>query len=142
MNRIRSLAVCAAVAVVAVGQETARKPGDNLLFNGWGVTPAGEHVTVGDLPLKMLVAPDRKRLVAVNAGYGPHGLTLIDIATRKVTQILPITEAWNGLAFGRDGGRIFVSAGQDATVHVLRYADGTATAERVVTPDPKAERAF
>src|SRR5262249_44458469 len=33
------------------------KPDGNLLFNGWGVTRAGEHVRISDLPLKMVVSP-------------------------------------------------------------------------------------
>src|SRR5713226_8192778 len=27
-------------------------PGEALLFNGWGITPAGRHVPTTDLPLK------------------------------------------------------------------------------------------
>jgi YVTN family beta-propeller protein len=142
-----AVAAAGLTALVVRGQEDAARrlkavPSETLLFNGWGVSPAGEHVPMGDLPLKMLVAPDRKRLVAVNGGWGPHGLTLIDIATRKVTQVIPITEAWNGLAFSRDGRRIFVAAGQDGAVHVFRYEDGQATLDRVVTPDPKAHGVF
>jgi DNA-binding beta-propeller fold protein YncE len=136
-------AIVTAFALAAHGQDTPqRKPGDNLLFNGWGVTPAGEHVKTSDLPLKMLVAPDKKRLVSVNGGFGEHGLSIIDIAGKRLTQFLPVTEAWNGLAFSRDGRRIFVAAGDDATIHVFRYADGTATADRVIKPDPKAHNAF
>lgn len=148
MLHIRLLSCCAVIAavVVATGQEAPRtadaRPGENLLFNGWGVTPAGEHVRVAQLPLKMLVTPDGKRLAAVSGGYGEHGLTLLDMSGKRVTQFLPVAEAWNGLAFSRDGRRIFVAAGQDATVHVFRYADGTAAADRVVTPDPKVEGAF
>src|SRR4051794_7875662 len=35
-------------------------PGDGLLFNGWGVTPAGIPVRTSDMILKMMVAPDKK----------------------------------------------------------------------------------
>src|ERR1700690_2931626 len=55
------------------------RPDEHLLFNGWGVTPAGKHVaTAGDLALKMIIAPDHKRLVAVTGGFNHHGLSLID----------------------------------------------------------------
>src|SRR5690348_12699972 len=97
-------------------------PGDGLLFNGWGLTPAGEHVRTSDLILKMVVAPDRKRLVAVSGGYSDHGLTLLDPVARRVTQFLPLEEAWNGLAFSNDGRRIFVPAGDKGEVHVFAYA--------------------
>src|SRR5688572_16939746 len=78
-------------------------PGENLLFNGWGIAPAGEHVRLeGDMPLKMAVAPDGKALAAVSCGYGRPGLTLIrlDGGTRE-TQFHPLERVWNGLAFSR-----------------------------------------
>src|SRR5438093_10202296 len=49
------------------------QPNESLLFNGWGVTPAGDQVPVSDLTLKLVVSPDKKRLVAVNGGLGKHG---------------------------------------------------------------------
>src|SRR5438105_3954265 len=52
-------------------------PNENLLFNGWGVTPAGEHVALSDMPLKMVVSPDGQTLAAVNGGFSSTGLTLI-----------------------------------------------------------------
>ena len=113
-------------------------PGDGLLFNGWGVTPAGDHVRIKDLALKMVVAPDQKSLVAVSAGYGEHGLSLIDMAEKRVTQFLPMAEAWNGLAFSNDGKRIFVSTGDKGAIQIFKYADGKAEADRAVKPDAKA----
>ena len=63
--------------------KTGLNPNQNLLFNGWGVTPAGEQVPVSDLALKLVVSPDKKRLVGVHGGFTRHGVTLIDIANRK-----------------------------------------------------------
>jgi YVTN family beta-propeller protein len=118
-------------------------PGDNLLFNGWGVTPAGQHVDIrSDLALKMIVSPEGKRLVAVTGGYTDHGLALIDIASRKLIQHLPMTEAWNGLAFSLDGRRIFVTTGDQGAVQTFTYADGEAKADQKVRPDPKAPMTF
>ncbi len=68
-------------------------PGDGLLFNGWGVTPAGDQVRVSDMGLKMVVAPDGKRLALVSGGYNNQGLTLIDTAEKRVAQFLPMAEA-------------------------------------------------
>src|SRR5437763_2659761 len=121
MTRHHSLLLVAALALsapAARGQDVpARKlPGDNLLFNGWAVTPSGQPVKTSDLALKMVVAPDKKRLAAVSGGYNDQGLTLIDLAEKRVTQFLPMAEAWNGLAFSNDGHRIFVSAGDEGTI--------------------------
>ena len=109
-------------------------PGTNLLFNGWGVTPAGTPAAIPDMGLKMIVAPDKKTLLAVSAGYNDHGLSLLNIQSREVTQFLPLAEAWNGLAFSKDGQRIFVSGGDSGKIHLFKYADGKATAEPAVKP--------
>src|SRR5579884_4491419 len=76
----------------AVRERQNLSPEKNILFNGWGLTPAGEHVRISDMPLKMLVAPDRKTLVVVSGGFNNTGLALLDIKTRKVTQFLPLKE--------------------------------------------------
>jgi WD40 repeat protein len=109
-------------------------PGANLLFNGWGVTPAGTHTRISDMALKMVISPDKKRLVAVSGGFSDTGLTLYDLATQKVTQFLPLKESFNGLVFSRDGRRILVSGGDTGLVHVFDYADGKATPATPVAP--------
>lgn len=117
-------------------------PNENLLFNGWGVTPAGEHVRMSDMALKLVISPDKKMLVAVSGGFSDTGLTLIDIANKRVAQFLPIAEAWNGLAFSKDGKRIFVSGGDSGLIHVFKYADGRATAETSVKPSAETTNNF
>src|SRR4051794_40186857 len=94
-----------------------RLPGDGLLFNGWGLTPAGEQLRVSDMPLKMVVTPDKKRLIVVSAGFNDQGLTVIDLADRKVVQFLPLPEVFNGLCFDKDGRRILVSSGDKGFVY-------------------------
>ena len=86
--------ILAGCALVAADPETAPTLVKDKLWNGWGMTPAGQHVPIsGDLALKMIVSPDHKRLVAVTGGYTNQGLTLLDIESRKVTQYLPMVEA-------------------------------------------------
>ncbi len=118
----------------AIRERAGLLPGANLLFNGWGVTPAGSHTRISDMALKMVISPDKKRLVAVSGGFSDTGLTLYDLATQKVTQFLPLKESFNGLVFSRDGRRIFVSGGDTGLVHVFNYADGTATPASPVAP--------
>jgi len=118
------------------------RPNENLLFNGWGITPAGEHAAMSDLALKLVVAPDGKRLLAVNSGFNQHGLTIFDIATRKKTQFLPLAKSWNGLAFSSDGKQCFVSGGDSGLIHVFNYADGQAVFDRSVKPAPEAKEVF
>jgi len=114
------------------------KPDANLLFTGWGVTPAGQHMPISDMALKFVISPDKKTLAAVNGGFNDTGLTLFDIATKRVNQFVPMPQVWNGLAFSLDGRRIFVSGGDSGKIHVFRFADGIATASDPVRPAPDA----
>ncbi len=126
----------------ALRTQQGLSPSKNLLFNGWGLTPAGEQVPISDLPLKMVVSPDGRMLAAVSGGYANTGLTLVDIATGRKSQFLPLQEAWNGLAFSNDGTRIFVSCGDKGEIHVFHYADGKAGDEQIVKPAPRAKPVF
>src|SRR5712691_11678437 len=114
------------------------RPDAHLLFNGWGITPAGSSVAISDLALKLVIAPDKKTVVAVSGGFRNTGLTLLDISGRRVTQFLPLTEAWNGLAFSKDGRRIFVSGGDSGQIHAFSYADAQANEILTVKPNTNA----
>src|SRR5437870_2699228 len=113
-------------------------PNGNVLFNGWGITPAGQQVPISDMALKMVISPDKKMLLAASAGFNDTGLTLLDLATKRVSQFLPLPEVWNGLAVSKDGRRIFVSGGDSGVIHVFNYADGKATPAEPVKPAPEA----
>ena len=110
-------------------------PGTNLLFNGWGVTPAGSHVPVSDMPLKLVTAPDQKAVIAVCAGYNNVGLHIISLAEPHKAQFIPLKEVFNGLVFARDGKRFYVSGGDKAVIYVFKYANGAAELEKEVEPN-------
>ena len=121
---------------------TGLQPDAHLLFNGWGVSPAGEQVPTHDLALKLVVAPDGKRLLAAHGGFNRHGLTVLDLATRQETQFLPLPQSWNGLAFSRDGKQCFVAGADSGKIHVFNYSAGAATFDRSVLPAPDAAEVF
>jgi len=126
----------------AVRRKAGLQPNESLLFNGWGVTPAGDQVPVSDMALKLVVAPDKRRLVAVSGGFSNHGVTLLDMANRQVTQFLSLTQSWNGLAFSKDGRRFFVSGGASGLMHVFKYANGEAAPDRSAQPNPERTNVF
>ena len=103
----------------ALRETPGLRPNQNLLFNGWGITPAGEHATMSDMPLKLIVSPDGKFLLAVSGGYNNTGLTILDTAEKRVAQFVPLKQSWNGLAFSKDGKRVLVSGGGSGLVHVF-----------------------
>jgi YVTN family beta-propeller protein len=135
------------LASEAVGSPEVRKtegllPGDTLLFNGWGVTPAGEHVRLpADMPLKMAVSPDGSTLAVVMGGFNPHGLALVDIAARRVAQWVPLERAWNGVAFSKDGKQLFAAGGSSGKLLSFRFKEGRVTPAETAafapdTPEP------
>lgn len=118
----------------ALRRRASLTPGPALLHNGWGVTPAGRQVKISDMALKMIVAPDRRALVAVSAGFNRTGITLLDVMTKEVTQFHPLKECFNGLVFSRDGKRLFVSGGDTGNIYTFDYRNGVATPATTVRP--------
>lgn len=102
-------------------------PGANLLFNGWGVTPAGAHVKMGDMPLKLVIAPDKKAVLALCAGFNNVGVNVVSLDEKRTVQYHKLDEVFNGLAFSRDGKSFYVSGGDKGVLYVFDYADGKAT---------------
>ncbi|MDO8544790.1 MAG: bifunctional YncE family protein/alkaline phosphatase family protein [Opitutaceae bacterium] len=126
----------------AVRERQNLVPGKNLLHNGWGVTPAGRQVRISDMPLKMILSPDRRMLVAVSAGFNHTGVTLLDLKTREVAQFHPLKGCFNGLAFTGDGARLLVAGGNTGDIHVFAYRDATATPGASVRPSKEPRPVF
>ncbi|HWH70196.1 MAG TPA: YncE family protein, partial [Candidatus Sulfotelmatobacter sp.] len=118
----------------AVRQRQHLTPGTNLLFNGWGLAPAGQHVRISDLALKMVIAPDAKAVVAVSSGYNEAGVNLVSLDAKHERQFITLKEAFNGLVFSADGKRFYVSGGDRGVIYVFRYTDGKAEFEKEVAP--------
>src|SRR5437762_9189196 len=75
--------------LIPTGPESVLEAKENLLFNGWKLTPAGRHVGVNPLPLKMVISPDGQTLAAVCSGRW-NGLALIDLKTEQTRQWNPL----------------------------------------------------
>jgi len=91
-----------------------------LLPNGWKLTPAGsKFVTLGDLPLNMLITADEKYAITTNNGDSEASLSLIDLNTFREVQRLRLHNAWRGLAFDESSQRLFVSAGNDDAILIF-----------------------
>ncbi|HWD40745.1 MAG TPA: bifunctional YncE family protein/alkaline phosphatase family protein [Fimbriimonas sp.] len=99
-------------------------PTEHVLFNGWGVTPVGEHVLVGDMPLKLLLSPDGKQVVTTSLGFSGSHLTSIDAQTHAIIDDNKQNRVWNGLAFSPDGSKLYVGGGNSGKLHVFSYAQG------------------
>ncbi|MFN5237722.1 MAG: bifunctional YncE family protein/alkaline phosphatase family protein [Bacteroidota bacterium] len=97
------------------------------LPNQWSLTPAGNtHLSLGDLPLQLIVSPDQKWIAVTNNGVGKQKIQLFRNDGGSISQSdeIPIAKAWYGLAFSADGNRIYASGGNDNTIVVFRNESG------------------
>jgi YVTN family beta-propeller protein len=83
------------------------------LPNGWGITPTGKSLPLGDLPLNIAVAPSGKFLAVTNNGQSDQSIQLIDTGSKTVLDSLPVGKAWIGLVFSNDGRTLYASGGND-----------------------------
>jgi YVTN family beta-propeller protein len=112
-------------------------PGGYALPNGWRITPMGKSLETSDMVLNAIAAPDGQAVIAMHAGYNPHGLVVVDTKTEEIVQRIPLKSAWFGLAWSPDGKHLFVSGGNAnsrvnptrAPIYVFDYANGRLTAE-------------
>ena len=94
------------------------------LPNGWGITPVGRSLPLGDLPLNMAVSPFGKMLAVTNNGQSDQSIQLIDVDSRTVLDSLPVGKAWIGLAFSEDGKTLYASGGNDNWILKLNISNG------------------
>src|SRR5689334_3319343 len=100
-----------AVTSLAEAQDKPRFAGPSergfVLPNGWIVTPAGEQVTLPDLPLNIALTPDGRYALTATSGFNNHELSLVDLQTRQVVATERVRQSWYGLAFDAASGRIW-----------------------------------
>jgi len=129
--------VAGLVSVAQRAPEPPRRPGlvgggRTLLPTGWTIAPAGTHLFVGDLPLNLVLTPDRRYAIVTNNGWSAPTLTLIDLERDQMVARVPVDHAWYGLAWHPDGRRLYSSGGAENTVHEFRYERGTLTPSAVI----------
>lgn len=90
------------------------------LPNGWGLSPAGRSLPLGDLPLNIAVSRSKKMLAVTNNGQSKQTLQLIDAGSEKILDNIEIKESWLGLTFSNDEKFLYASGGNDN--RILQYA--------------------
>ncbi len=132
MAALLPVLVFSTIALESAAQDSRKLPGTSaaektLLPNGWTITPAGEQIQVGDLPLTMISHPDGIHLLVANNGYGTQSIEVIDTATRKVIDRAVVEKAWLGLAASSDGRRVYAGGGMSNAVLAFSLAKGKLT---------------
>ena len=90
------------------------------LPNGWSLTPVGNSLPLGDLPLNMAVSPSKKLIAVTNNGQSVQSIQLIDAEKGVMLDAAVIPKSWYGLKFSANGKFLYASAGNDN--QVLKYA--------------------
>ena len=91
-----------------------------LLPNGWGLTPVGKSLPLGDLPLNIAVSPSKKLMAVTNNGQSVQSIQLIDSRKGRVLDIAIIPKSWYGLKFSTDNNYLYASGGNDN--RILKYS--------------------
>jgi DNA-binding beta-propeller fold protein YncE len=122
------------------GQGDVRTPGREsrevtLLPNGWRISPAGKHLTVGDLPLAMLESSDGRYLIVSSNGWMKPTLSVVDTRHHYVVSKLVLDHAWLGLAWSRDGRRVYSSGAGDNSVREYRFEKTRRFGTGMLVPD-------
>ncbi len=127
-----SVLSAASAAGVTVAQHAAPPPewpgslggGETLLPNGWRIAPAGRHMSIGDLPLNLVLSPDGRYLIVTNNGYARPTLRVVDLEHGTVAQTLSLDDAWLGLAWNPNGSTLYSSGAAANSVIELSWRNG------------------
>src|SRR5262245_17552246 len=91
-----------AISLLLAQEKPHPIPGGYALPNGWRITPLGKAIPTEDLIADTVVSPDGRAVIAVHAGYNPHGMVVIDAKTEEAAQRIPLASAWHGTAWSPD----------------------------------------
>lgn len=121
----RILSGCLVVLFIVLTSQSMAQSLDEIeknrvsLPNGWLLTPVGNMIPVGDLPLNIAVSPNKKIAAITNNGQSDQTIQLVDIKKEIVTEIKTISKSWLGLTFSDNGKYLYASGGNDNII--IRY---------------------
>jgi YVTN family beta-propeller protein len=83
------------------------------LPNGWKLTPVGQQLPLGDLPLNIVLSTSRKYLAVTNNGQSDQSVQLFDVVSLRLLDSVIMAKSWLGLAFSDDEKSLYASGGND-----------------------------
>ena len=101
-----------------------KEPKVTLLPNGWRISPVGQHITIGDLPMNLVMSPDGDHLIVTNNGYSQPNLVVYDFTKQIARDRIMLESAWLGLAFHPDGKRLYSSGSAKNRVDEFSWDQG------------------
>ncbi len=104
--------------------QTNSRPSKVKLPNGWSLSPLGNQVRVGDLPLKMLVHPSQKWILVQNAGQSDHSVMVVDALSHQVVDSMPVDKTFYGMCFNKAGNHLYMSGGNNNWIEKFEFSNG------------------
>ncbi|MEO7650937.1 MAG: bifunctional YncE family protein/alkaline phosphatase family protein [Bryobacteraceae bacterium] len=141
-----SLLVLMLMAGLLVSQQAPREQvgplprGGFLLNSGWRLQPAGRQTAVSTFPMSSALSPDGKFLLVLNGGYAPPTISVLDAATEKELERVPVADGWLGLTFSPKGDRVYAGGGSKAAVFEFTFNGGKLTPSRAFPVVAEAKR--
>jgi YVTN family beta-propeller protein len=131
-----SFVVAALLALLCFAGRAANAParlpgmqpdGSVLLHNQWSIRPAGRQVPLGALPDNIAVHPKGHFAAALDCGYGPHEVVVVDLDSGRITSRAAVSNCFYGLAFSANGRQLYCSGGGDETIRRFDFDEGRLT---------------
>jgi YVTN family beta-propeller protein len=113
-----------------------------LLPNGWTLSPAGESVTLTDLPLNIIPLADNRHALAASSGYNAHVLALIDLKGKKIVARQSVRQSWFGLVLSPEGDRVWWSGAGSDLIHTFKLDGQALTRTSPGEPEPADAKAI
>lgn len=114
-------------AVLSAKPPKLTKPGPVeggfLLPNGWTITPAGDQLSLSDLPLNIVPLADGRHALVSTNGFNAHELAVVDLAERRVVDKVTQMQSWFGLAVSPNQDRVWWSGGGGKNLHGVQLAN-------------------
>ena len=95
-----------------------------LLPNGWKLTPAGEQVGIGELPLNLIITKDEKYALTSNSGTKENSISIVDLTSQKEVQRMNVNKTWRGMVFNDDDSKLYLSGGNNNLIYVYDFDSG------------------
>lgn len=121
-RRFLLAALAVTLAAVSQSQPAPREQvgflpdGGFLLNSGWRVKPAGTQVPLSTLPMAAVLSGDGRYLIALNGGYQPPSLSVLDTKDGHEVGRTPVPDGWLGLALAPNGRTLWMGGGSKASV--------------------------
>ena len=119
--------IALAIAALSSSQPAPREQvgflpdGGFLLNSGWRVKPAGTQVPLSTLPMASMLSSDGRFLIALNGGYQPPSLSVLETNDGREVGRTPIPDGWLGLSLAPNGRTLWVGGGAKASIFEFSF---------------------